>query len=432
MKSYLEMTAGERKAELAEQKKRYETEKAAGYKLDMSRGKPDATQLNLSMDMLQQNPYDLIYTRKGTDVRNYGELAGVDEAKELFAELMGVKMENVIMGGQSSLALMYDTVIKAIVLGVYGGTKPWGQQGHLKFLCPTPGYDRHFRITQEFGIEMIPVPMSPTGPDMEMIKQYAESDASVKGVWCVPKYSNPQGYTYSPETVEAFAALKPAADDFRIFWDNAYYVHGFRDEDDYLLNIFDACRKYGSEDMVYEFISTSKATFSGAGVAAFIASRHNIEFLTKQMSVQTLGYDKINQLRHVKFFKNVEGLKKHMRKQANYLRPKFDCALAAMERGLGGVGIGTWTNPNGGYFISYDGLPGTAKRCIQLCADAGVILTGPGAAFPYGVDPEDKNIRIAPSYPSTPELYKSMEVFCTCQKIAALEALLEPKEKKEP
>lgn len=427
MKSYLEMTASERKAELAAQKKRYEVEKAAGYKLDMSRGKPDATQLNLSMDMLQQNPYDLIYTRKGTDVRNYGELAGVDEAKELFANLMGVKMENVIMGGQSSLALMYDTVIKAIVLGVYGGSKPWGQQGHLKFLCPTPGYDRHFRITQEFGVEMIPIPMSPAGPDMELIKQYAESDASVKGVWCVPKYSNPQGYTYSPETVEAFAALNPAADDFRIFWDNAYYVHGFRDQDDYLLNIFDACKKYGSEDMVYEFVSTSKVTFSGAGVAMLIAGKRNIEFLTKQMGVQTLGYDKINQLRHVKYFKNVEGLKKHMKKQANYLRPKFDCALAALERGLGEAGIGTWTNPNGGYFISYDGLPDTAKRCVQLCAEAGVILTDAGATFPYGIDPEDKNIRIAPSYPSTRELYKSMEVFCTCQKIAALETLLEQK-----
>ena len=427
MKSFLDMTAAERRAELAEQKKRYEHQKAKGYQLDMSRGKPDATQLNLSMDMLQQNPYDLIYSRKGTDVRNYGELAGVDEAKELFADLMGVKMENVIMGGQSSLALMYDTVIKAIVLGVYGGAKPWGQQGHLKFLCPTPGYDRHFRITEEFGIEMIPVPMSPTGPDMAMIKQYAESDASVKGVWCVPKYSNPQGYTYSPETVEAFAALKPAADDFRIFWDNAYYVHGFRDEDDYLLNIFDACKQYGSEDMVYEFVSTSKVTFSGAGVAAFIASKNNIAFLTKQMGVQTLGYDKINQLRHVRYFKNVEGLKKHMRKQANYLRPKFDITLAALNSGLGGTEIGVWTNPNGGYFISYDGLPGTAKRCVQLCKEAGVVLTPAGSAFPYGNDPADKNIRIAPSYPSTADLYKSMEVFCTCQKIAALEVLSETK-----
>ena len=427
MKSYLSMTAAERKAELAEQQKLYEAERSAGYQLDMSRGKPDAMQLNLSMDMLQQNPYDLIYSRKGTDVRNYGELAGVNDAKDLFAQLLGVKMENIIMGGQSSLCLMYDMMIKALMLGVYGGSKPWGQQGQLKFLCPAPGYDRHFRITQEFGIEMINIPMTSTGPDMAMVKELAESDASIKGIWCVPKYSNPTGCTYSPETVEAFAALKPAADDFRIFWDNAYYVHGFREKDDELVNIFDACKKYGSEDMVYEFFSTSKVTFSGAGVAVFAASKNNVDFLLKQMGVQTIGYDKINQLRHVKYFKSVEGLKKHMRKHANYLRPKFDCALAALESGLGGLELGTWTNPNGGYFISFDGLPGTAKRCVQLCADLGVKFTGAGAAFPYGIDPEDKNIRIAPSYPTTEQLYKSMNVFCICQKIAALEALLKKK-----
>jgi len=328
------------------------------------------------------------------------------------------------MGGQSSLALMYDTVIKAYVLGVYGGSKPWGQQGPLKFLCPVPGYDRHFRITQEFGFEMINITLSETGPDMDLVRYYVENDPSVKGIWCVPKYSNPTGCTYSRETVEAFAELKPAADDFRIFWDNAYFVHGFREEDDELYNIFDACRECGSEDMVYEFMSTSKVTFSGAGVAVLAASKNNIDFLTRQMSVQTLGYDKINQLRHVRYFGSVEGLKAHMRKQANYLRPKFDCALAALESGLGGTEIGVWTHPRGGYFISYDGLPGTAARCVQLCADVGVKLTPAGAAFPYGKDPEDRNIRIAPSYPSTSELYQSMNVFCICQKIAALEKLL--------
>ncbi len=423
-KSYLEMTNAERRTELKVQQRLYEAQKAEGNNLDMCRGKPDANQLNLSMDMLQQNPYDLIYTRKGTDVRNYGELAGADEAKELFADLLGLKMENIIIGGQSSLALMYDMVIKACVLGVYGGSKPWLQQGTIHFLCPVPGYDRHFRITEEFGIDMINVPMPPTGPDIEMVRQYVENDPSVKGIWCVPKYSNPQGYTYSPETVEAFAALKPAADDFRIFWDNAYYVHGFRETDDYLLNIFDACKKYGSEDMVYEFMSTSKVTFAGAGVAVFAASPHNIQFLTQQLSVQTLGYDKINQMRHVKYFKNAEGLRKHMRKQANYLRPKFDCLLAGLQSGLGTAKIGSWTNPNGGYFVSYDGLPGTARRCVQLCADAGMKMTSPGSCFPYGIDPEDKNIRLAPSYPSTAELYKSMNIFSTCQKIAALEMLL--------
>ena len=424
MKTYFEMNIDEKRAELDVLLARYESEKKAGHKLDMSRGKPDPTQLNLSMGMLQQNPYDLIYTRKGTDVRNYGELAGVDEAKELFASLLGVKMENVIMGGQSSLALMYDMMIKAIVLGVYGGSKPWGQQGKLKFLCPVPGYDRHFRICQEFGIEMINIPMTNEGPDMELVREYAENDPSVKGIWCVPKYSNPQGITYSPETVEALAALKPAADDFRIFWDNAYYVHGFRDKDDYLMNIFEACEKYGSGDMVYEFMSTSKVTFSGAGLAVFVASKNNVDFLLKQMGVQTIGYDKINQLRHIKYFKNVDGLLEHMKKQADYLRPKFDCALAALASGLAGTGIGSWTNPNGGYFISYEGLNGTAARCVELCAQAGVKFTEAGAAFPYGIDPHDREVRIAPSYPSTPELYASMNVFCICQRIAALEKLI--------
>ena len=428
MKSYTEMSKSELKAELADVMAEIEAEKKKGHSLDMSRGKPDPTQLNLSMRMLEQNPYDLIYTRKGTDVRNYGELAGVDEAKELFADVLGVKMENIIMGGQSSLCLMYDCFIKALVLGVYGGSKPWGQQGKLKFLCPAPGYDRHFRICQEFGVEMINIPMTPTGPDMELVRSYVESDPSVKGIWCVPKYSNPQGITYSPETVEAFAALKPAADDFRIFWDNAYFVHGFRDTDDYLANIFDLCKKYGSEDMVYEFMSTSKVTFSGAGVAVFAASRNNIEFLTRQMNVQTLGYDKLNQLRHVKYFKNAEGLYEHMKKQADYLRPKFDCTLAMLEDGLGGLGIAEWTRPNGGYFVSFDGLPGTAKRCVSLCKEVGVKFTDAGATFPYGIDPEDKNIRIAPSFPAIDQLYRCMKVFCICQRAAALEVLLAQKD----
>ena len=428
MKSYTEMSRAELKAELADVMSEIEAEKKKGHSLDMSRGKPDPTQLNLSMRMLEQNPYDLIYTRKGTDVRNYGELAGVDEAKELFADVLGVKMENIIMGGQSSLCLMYDCFIKALVLGVYGGSKPWGQQGKLKFLCPAPGYDRHFRICQEFGVEMINIPMTPTGPDMELVRSYVESDPAVKGIWCVPKYSNPQGITYSPETVEAFAALKPAADDFRIFWDNAYFVHGFRDTDDYLANIFDLCKKYGSEDMVYEFMSTSKVTFSGAGVAVFAASRNNIEFLTRQMNVQTLGYDKLNQLRHVKYFKNAEGLYEHMKKQADYLRPKFDCTLAMLEDGLGGLGIAEWTRPNGGYFVSFDGLPGTAKRCVSLCKEVGVKFTDAGATFPYGIDPEDKNIRIAPSFPAIDQLYRCMKVFCICQRAAALEVLLAQKD----
>ena len=424
MKSYLSLTKEERAAELDALMRQYEEAKKKGYQLDMSRGKPAPNQLDLSMDMFGQDPQTLIHSRKGTDVRNYGELAGVDEAKQLFADLLGLKMENTIMGGQSSLALMYDCIIKAWVFGVNGGSRPWGQQGKVKFLCPVPGYDRHFRITQEFGFEMINIPMTPTGPDMELVKHYVENDAAVKGIWCVPKYSNPEGTTYSKETVEAFAALKPAADDFRIFWDNAYIVHGFREEDDELINIFEACKKYGSEDMVYEFMSTSKVTFSGAGLAVIAASESNVKFLLKQIGVQTIGYDKINQLRHVNYFGGKkENVYAHMKRQAAIIRPKFDTVIRTLTEGLNGLDIGSWTNPNGGYFICYKGLKGTAKRCVQLCADAGVKLTGAGAPFPYGIDPEDNVIRIAPSFPTPDQLADSMEVFCLCQRIAALESL---------
>ena len=424
MKSYLSLTKEERAAELDALMRQYEEAKKKGYQLDMSRGKPAPNQLDLSMDMFGQDPQTLIHSRKGTDVRNYGELAGVDEAKQLFADLLGLKMENIIMGGQSSLALMYDCIIKAWVFGVNGGSRPWGQQGKVKFLCPVPGYDRHFRITQEFGFEMINIPMTPTGPDMELVKHYVENDAAVKGIWCVPKYSNPEGTTYSKETVEAFAALKPAADDFRIFWDNAYIVHGFREEDDELINIFEACKKYGSEDMVYEFMSTSKVTFSGAGLAVIAASESNVKFLLKQIGVQTIGYDKINQLRHVNYFGGKkENVYAHMKRQAAIIRPKFDTVIRTLTEGLNGLDIGSWTNPNGGYFICYKGLKGTAKRCVQLCADAGVKLTGAGAPFPYGIDPEDNVIRIAPSFPTPDQLADSMEVFCLCQRIAALESL---------
>ena len=424
MKSYLSLTKEERAAELDALMRQYEEAKKKGYQLDMSRGKPAPNQLDLSMDMFGQDPQTLIHSRKGTDVRNYGELAGVDEAKQLFADLLGLKMENIIMGGQSSLALMYDCIIKAWVFGVNGGSRPWGQQGKVKFLCPVPGYDRHFRITQEFGFEMINIPMTPTGPDMELVKHYVENDAAVKGIWCVPKYSNPEGTTYSKETVEAFAALKPAADDFRIFWDNAYVVHGFREEDDELINIFEACKKYGSEDMVYEFMSTSKVTFSGAGLAVIAASESNVKFLLKQIGVQTIGYDKINQLRHVNYFGGKkENVYAHMKRQAAIIRPKFDTVIRTLTEGLNGLDIGSWTNPNGGYFICYKGLKGTAKRCVQLCADAGVKLTGAGAPFPYGIDPEDNVIRIAPSFPTPDQLADSMEVFCLCQRIAALESL---------
>ncbi len=424
MKTYRDMNREEQRAELDRLMDVYGEVRGRGLKLDMSRGKPDFEQLDYSMDMLELPAGELCKTRKGTDTRNYGELAGIDEARELFAQLLGVEKENIIVGGQSSLAMMYDCFIRAMVLGVRGGSRPWGQQGRIRFLCPAPGYDRHFRISEQFGAELITIPMTPEGPEMDLVRQYAESDPSVKGIWCVPKYSNPQGYTYSAETVRAFAALKPAADDFRIFWDNAYYVHGFREKDDELLNIFEACKEFGSEDMVYEFTSTSKVTFPGAGVAVLAASRGNVEFLLKQLGVQTIGYDKINQLRHVRYLKDADGIRAHMKKHAEHMRPKFDLVRASLEAGLAPYGIGSWTDPNGGYFVSFDGLPGTAGRCVALCAEAGVKFTGAGATFPYGKDPEDRNIRIAPSYPTIDDLRGSMEVFCLCQRIAALEVLL--------
>lgn len=425
MKSYPSMTRAELLEELERVRALYAAEKKKGYDLDMSRGKPAPIQLDLSMGLLEEEPASLVRSRCGTDVRNYGALAGIEEARELFADILGVGAENIVLGGQSSLSLMYDCFIRAMVLGVYGGSQPWGAQGGVKFLCPVPGYDRHFRISQEFGAEMINIPMTPEGPDMDAVRRYAEHDSAVKGIWCVPKYSNPQGYTYSRETVEAFAALRPEADDFRIFWDNAYVVHGFREKDDELANIFDACEKYGSADMVYEFASTSKMTFPGGGISAIAASRNNIGLLLRQMGVQTICTDKINQLRHANFFGGAEGLREHMKKHAELLRPKFDCTLETLHAGLDGLGIAGWTDPNGGYFISFDGLDGTAKRCVSLCRDIGVKLTGAGAPYPYGVDPEDKNIRIAPSFPTVEQLRQGMAAFCVCQRLAALEALLE-------
>ena len=423
MKSYLDMTAAERKAEYEAVSARYADLKAAGKSMDMSRGKPNYSQLDLSMPMLTLDPASVTKTAKGVDARNYGELAGVEECRVLFAEVLGVESKNIIVGGQSSLTMMYDAVAKALLLGVYGGSKPWSQQGTLKFLCPVPGYDRHFAICQQFGIEMINIPMTAAGPDMAMVKQLVESDPQVKGIWCVPKYSNPSGFTYSDDTVRAFAALRPAADDFRIFWDNAYIVHGFEEQDDQLLNIFDACREAGTEDMVYEFASTSKVTFAGSGVAVLAASENNVKFLLKQMGIQVIGNDKINQLRHVQFFKNADGVRAHMKKHAAIIKHKFACVLENLDAEIAPRKIASWHTPKGGYFVSYEGLPGTAARCVQLCKEAGLVLTGAGAPYPYGKDPEDKTIRIAPSYPDVPDLADAMELFCVAARMAALEAL---------
>ena len=394
-----------------------------GLKLDMSRGKPARDQLDLCEPMLTVLSHNDQMQDGKTDVRNYGVLEGIPSCRALFADIMEVPMENVIAGGSSSLTMMYDTMLRLWTFGA-PGHEPWSKQGKIKWLCPAPGYDRHFAITQQLGIEMIPVPMTETGPDMDMIERLAGEDPAVKGVWCVPKYSNPQGITYSDDTVRRFAAMKTAAPDFRVFWDNAYIVHHLGEEHDELLNIFPEAEKCGTQDRFLEFCSTSKVTFAGAGVAAMAASLDNIAWTKKLMTVQAISPDKVNQLRHVRYFQNVEGLSDHMKKHAAILRPKFDLVLSLLEEKLGGTGAGSWHTPRGGYFISFDALPGCAKRINTLCKEAGVVMTGAGATFPYGKDPQDSNLRIAPSMPPLDELKQAAEVFCTCALLAAVEKQL--------
>ena len=394
-----------------------------GLKLDMSRGKPARDQLDLCEPMLTVLSHNDQMQDGKTDVRNYGVLEGIPSCRALFADIMEVPVENVIAGGSSSLTMMYDTMLR---LWIFGAPRyePWCRQEKIKWLCPAPGYDRHFAITQQLGIEMIPIPMTETGPDMDMIERLAGEDPAVKGVWCVPKYSNPQGITYSDDTVRRFAAMKTAAPDFRVFWDNAYIVHHLGEEHDELLNIFPEAEKCGTQDRFLEFCSTSKVTFAGAGVAAMAASLDNIAWTKKLMTVQAISPDKVNQLRHVRYFQNVEGLSDHMKKHAAILRPKFDLVLSLLEEKLGGTGAGSWHTPRGGYFISFDALPGCAKRINTLCKEAGVVMTGAGATFPYGKDPQDSNLRIAPSMPPLDELKQAAEVFCTCALLAAVEKQL--------
>lgn len=394
-----------------------------GLKLDMSRGKPARDQLDLCEPMLTVLSHNDQMQDGKTDVRNYGVLEGIPSCRALFADIMEVPVENVIAGGSSSLTMMYDTMLRLWIFGA-PGYEPWCRQEKIKWLCPAPGYDRHFAITQQLGIEMIPVPMTETGPDMDMIERLAGEDPAVKGVWCVPKYSNPQGITYSDDTVRRFAAMKTAAPDFRVFWDNAYIVHHLGEEHDELLNIFHEAEKCGTQDRFLEFCSTSKVTFAGAGVAAMAASLDNIAWTKKLMTVQAISPDKVNQLRHVRYFQNVEGLSDHMKKHAAILRPKFDLVLSLLEEKLGGTGAGSWHTPRGGYFISFDALPGCAKRINTLCKEAGVVMTGAGATFPYGKDPQDSNLRIAPSMPPLDELKQAAEVFCTCALLAAVEKQL--------
>ncbi len=426
MKAYRMMSRKELMAQKAELDRQFEEAKKKGLQLDMSRGKPEPAQLDMGMGLLDAlNSDSDMKSMEGVDTRNYGLATGITEAKHLMADVMGVSADNVIVYGNSSLAIMYDTVSRSVTHGVMGST-PWCKLDQVKFLCPVPGYDRHFAITQHFGIEMILIPMTPTGPDMDLVEKYVSEDEAVKGIWCVPKYSNPQGITYSDETVRRFAALKPAAKDFRIYWDNAYAVHDlYEDKRDTLLEILSECEKAGNPDMVFEFCSTSKISFSGGGMAAMASSPANLEDAKKSLTLQTIGYDKVNQLRHARYFKNLEGMCNHMKKHAAIIRPKFEAVLSVLERELGGLEIGEWTKPLGGYFISFEAMEGCAREIVARCKELGVVLTGAGATFPYGKDPKDSNIRIAPTYPTAEEMAEATDVFVLCVKLVSVEKLLQ-------
>ena len=426
MTDYQSMDKNALESELKNLKAEYEDYKAQGLKLNMARGVPSTAQLELSLPMLDilKSDSDCLSV-SGADCRNYGILDGIDEAKTLFAQMLGVKPENVFIGGNSSLNMMFDTIACFSENGV-AGEQPWLLQGKIKFLCPAPGYDRHFGVTGFFkNIEMITIPMTENGPDMDMVEKYVENDSTVKGIWCVPKYSNPDGITYSDETVKRFAALKPAAKDFRIMWDNAYCIHDLTDTPDTLLNLYDECLKNGNEDLPIMFCSTSKITFPGSGVSALAASKNNLDVLKSRYKFQTIGYDKLNMLRHIRFFNNYEGVVAHMQKHKAILAPKFELVISKLTKELGDKNIASWHNPNGGYFVSVNVLNGCAKKVVALCKEAGINLTGAGATYPYGIDPNDSNIRIAPSFPPLDELAKALDIFCLCTKIAAIEKLLD-------
>ena len=425
MKPYKELSKNELLTVKAALEEEYKTMEAKGLKLNMARGKPGFTQLDLCESMLDIiNSASDMKTMMGNDTRNYGDLDGIGECRQLMADMMSVEKNNVIVCGNSSLNVMYDTVSRSFTHGVNGHT-PWYKLDKIKFLCPVPGYDRHFAITEDFGIELINIPLYDNGPDMDMVEEYVNNDPAVKGIWCVPKYSNPTGISYSDETVKRFAALKPAAEDFRIYWDNAYCIHHlYEDTQDEILNILDECEKAGNPNMVYIFSSTSKISFPGSGVSAVASSRENIDYILSRMTIQTIGHDKINQLRHARFFKNIEGLNEHMKKHAELLRPKFAAVLDALDAEIAGLEIGTWIKPRGGYFISFDAMPGCAKAIVSMCKDLGVIMTGAGATFPYGKDPKDSNIRIAPTFPSVEEMEVAAQVFVLCVKLVSVNKLL--------
>lgn len=426
MKEFKSLTKEELVQLKEELELKYKEAKEKNLKLDMSRGKPSPAQLDMGMGLMDAlNSNTVLNASDGTDCRNYGILDGLPESKRLMAQIMEAEPHQVMVLGNASLPIMYDTVSRSMTHGVCGST-PWYKLDKIKFLCPVPGYDRHFAITEYFGIEMINIPMTLEGPDMDMVEELVNNDPTVKGIWCVPKYSNPQGISYSDETVRRFASLKPAAEDFRIYWDNAYAVHHLYDEvQDHILNIITECEKAGNPDMVFMFASTSKISFSGSGIAAVAASQRNLEWMRESITLQTIGYDKINQLRHVKYFKDIEGIKAHMKKHADIMRPKFEAVLSILEKNLGGLGIGSWIAPHGGYFISFEAMEGCAKAIVAKCREAGITLTGAGATYPYKHDPKDSNIRIAPSFPSPEEMAAAAEIFSLCVKLVSVEKLLE-------
>ena len=425
---YNEMTKAELLKLREELMSAYEEKKGLGLNLSMARGKPSKEQLELSMPMLDVINKDTQFVGEDKfDVRNYGVLPGIMEARKFFADILEVKPENIVLYGNASLTLMYDTIARAYVKGILGST-PWCKLPKVKFLCPVPGYDRHFAISEFFGMEMINVPMNEDGPDMDMVEKLVSEDSAIKGIWCVPKYSNPSGYVYSDEVVKRFASLKPAADDFRIYWDNAYIIHHlYPEEPAKILNIVEECAKAGNPDMVYEFCSTSKVTFPGAGISAMASSEANIKSIISMMGSQIISHDKINQLRHVLFFPTMADLETHMAKHADIMRPKFETVIKMLNEELGGLGIAEWTEPRGGYFIGFDAMEGCAKKIVSMCADAGVIMTDAGATYPYGNDPKDSNIRIAPSFPTIDELVEACKIFIICVKVASIDKIMESK-----